>query len=101
MKIKNAYQLTAVALTAVDAGSNVHELYNNGQWFNNRLTNGAKNAPGAGEAALSGCFDIYNVEHVFYIDQVNHVRERTTTGSGRPAISRQLPIAPAQRTRVD
>ncbi|MGA8595259.1 MAG: hypothetical protein WB676_11005 [Bryobacteraceae bacterium] len=77
----------------VDASLNVHELYNDGQWWNNRLTGGttdprnnrvtgaATNAPGArDQLALTSCFDNHNIEHVFYIDPVNHVRELKNNG---------------------
>ena len=65
----------------VDASFNVHELYNNGQWWDNRLTEGATNAPGVrDQRALASCFDSHNVEHVFYIDPVNHIRELYNNG---------------------
>ena len=64
----------------VDASLNVHELYNNGRWWDNRLTAGATNAPGVrDQLALASCFDSHKIEHVFYIDPVNHLRELYNT----------------------
>lgn len=70
-----------------DFTSNVHELYRPYEdpaapWSHNQLTQGATGAPPLqdSQTQLSSCFDNHNIEHVFYIDENDHVIELYNNG---------------------
>lgn len=69
----------------IDYLSNVHEIYkpyDGSIWYNNQLTQGATGAPPVQDAQtqIASCFDNHNIEHVFYIDEYDHVVELYNNG---------------------
>lgn len=66
-----------------DTAGNVQELYNvRGSWYGNNLTAETKSPPviSGGGRGLTSFFDSFNVEHVFFVDSSNTVRELYNNG---------------------